>query len=80
MSQKQTRMKFGSFRITEDFTERVRDVKRKLVPHLKQLKQEHRAERDFRCFLHFDKLNNLSAFYTQFFFQFYHFFKHLVHM
>ena len=35
MSQKQTRMKFGSFRVRENFTERVRDVRRKLVPHLK---------------------------------------------
>ena len=64
MSKRHSRIKLGSLRVTEDFPERVRNVRRKLVPHLKQLKEEHKDESDFKCFLQYDKLHVNGILYS----------------
>lgn len=43
-------------RVSEDYSDGVRDIRRKLIPHMTAIREEHADDRSFRCYLHYDKL------------------------
>ena len=48
--------KFGAVKFMMDLPERVREMRRKLIPHMIQLRNEHSQDRTYKCYLKYDKL------------------------
>lgn len=53
---KTTRAKLGTLKFNEDFTQIVRNTRRKLIPFLKQFREANIQDKNFKCFLRHDKL------------------------
>jgi hypothetical protein len=46
-------VKDGSVRVGEDYSQRVREIRKKLIPHLVRARTENA---DRRCYIRYDKL------------------------
>ena len=54
---KKIKQVLGNTKFRDDFTDRVREIRKNLIPHMLQVREEHKREKDFKCFISYDKLN-----------------------
>ena len=64
LSNKETRQKLKDVKFTPDFTQAVRQARKALVPHMLSLREEHKGERGYKCYLSYDKLSAGGTLYT----------------
>lgn len=54
---KTTRTVLGNTKFSEDFTESVRDTRRKLIPFMIKLRDSNKDDKEYKCYLRYDKLS-----------------------
>lgn len=57
LADRSTRTRLKDVKFLPDFTDSVRESRRNLIPHLIQLRDEHKNEQGYKCFLTYDKLS-----------------------